>query len=207
MLALGLKEIGLAANERTTMHTLEPYYRWQKYYEAAEDERSPFFGREYDLMYYTNNIYGYFIHPQWDYIGSETLYVKLLYVNYEQEGAIIELIGEWNDALNNDIMWFKRNLLDPLIQEGVRKFILIGENVMNFHGSDDCYYEEWFEDVEDGWIAGINFRDFVLEEWKNYNLDWYINYGGELDAMGWRTLKPQILLSKIDQMVMRRLGV
>jgi len=32
------------------------------------------------------------------------------------------------------------------------QFILIGENVLNFHSSDDCYYEEWFQDVE--WLDG-----------------------------------------------------
>lgn len=189
------------------MHTIEPYYRWQKYYIGAEDDRSPFYGREYSLMYYTDHIYGYYIHPQWDTIGSETLYTKLIFANYEHQVAIIELMGEWNDALHNDIMWLKRELIDPLVREGIHKFIIIGENVLNFHGSDDCYYEEWFEDVEDGWIVGLNFREFVLEEWKKYNLDWYINFGGHLDDMAWRTLKPLALYQKVDEAVMRRLGV
>jgi hypothetical protein len=47
-------------------------------------------------------------------------------------------------------MHFKRNVIDQMVGNGINQFILIGENVMNFHGSDDCYYEEWFEDVEDG---------------------------------------------------------
>ena len=158
-------------------------------------------------MYYTHHVYGYYIHPQWDSIGSETLYTKLLYANYEHGVAIVELMGEWNDALHNDVMWLKRELIDPLVREGISKFILIGENVLNFHGSDDCYYEEWFEDVEDGWIAGLNFRDFVLEEWKKFNLDWYINFGGHLDDVTWRTIKPLALYKQIDEAIIRRLGV
>ncbi len=189
------------------MHTIEPYYRWQKYYIASDDELSPFFGREYDLMYFTNKIYGYYIHPQWDFIGSETLYVKLIYSNYEHGVAFIEFIGEWNDAINNDVMWLKREVIDSLLSSGIHKFVLIGENVMNFHGSDDCYYEEWFEEVEDGWIVALNFRDFVLEEWQKYNLDWYINFGGQFDTLDWRTFKPLKLYQQIDQAVMRRLGV
>ena len=85
------------------MHNIEPYYRWEKYYVANLDENSPFYGREYET-HYSQNIYGYFIHPFWDYIGSETLYIKVLYVDYQQHFAVIEFIGEWNDTLHNDIM-------------------------------------------------------------------------------------------------------
>lgn len=48
----------------------------------------------------------------------------------------------------------------------MNKFILIGENVLNYHSSDDCYYQEWFEEVEDGWIILLNFREHVLNEFK-----------------------------------------
>jgi len=188
------------------MHTLEPYYRWEKYYTSVEDKKSPFYQREYNFMAYTQEIYGYFIHPYWDYIGSETLYIKVLYANYSEGAAIIEMIGEWNDALHNDIMWLKRELIDSMVSHGIRKFILIGENVFNFHGSDDSYYEEWFEDVEDGWIAGLNFQDFVLEEWKNFNLDWYINFGERLDGLNWRTMPPLKLIAQVDSLIMKVLG-
>ena len=30
--------------------------------------------------------------------------MKILFADYEQNFAIIELIGEWNDAIENDIM-------------------------------------------------------------------------------------------------------
>lgn len=187
------------------MHEIEPFYNWENHYSSIDDERSPFYGIEYNLTGYTNDIYGYYIHPLWDYIGSETLYIKILYTNYDKGFVVIEMFGEWNDTLHNDIMHFKRNVIDCLIREDIKRFILIGENILNFHGSDDCYYEEWFEDVEDGWIAGVNFRDFVCDEWKKYNLDYYINFGGSLDVMNWRTMNPQMLFDLVSGTMVRRL--
>jgi hypothetical protein len=187
------------------MHEIEPFYNWENYYSPSEDEKSPFFGVEYNMMGYTNDIYGYYIHPLWDFIGSETLYIKILYANYNTGFAVIEMFGEWNDTLHNDIMHFKRNVIDYLIKENITQFILIGENVLNFHGSDDCYYEEWFEEVEDGWIAAINFREFVCEEWKKYNLDYFINFGGNLDLINWRTLTPQTLYDQVRNTMVKRL--
>lgn len=187
------------------MHHIEPYYRWLNYYDVSKDERSPYFGKEYNYDLYSENIYGYYIDPAWDFMGSETLYIKILYANYNTGEAIIEFIGEWNDAINNDIMHLKRNIIEPLLYEGINKFVLIGENVLNFHGSDDSYYEEWFEEVEDGWIAAVNFRDFVQEEMKNYQVDYYLNFGGELDMLNWRTFPPQVLCKKLDELVMKRL--
>ncbi|MEH0158569.1 hypothetical protein V6R21_31280 [Limibacter armeniacum] len=188
------------------MHDIEPYYGWEKYYVASNDEYSPFYGREYIITHYTQEIYGYYIHPMWDNIGSETLYIKILYVHYGEGFAIIELLGEWNDTLYNDVMYLKRNVIDLMINKGINKFILIGENILNFHGSDECYYEEWFEDVEDGWVVAINFRDFVLDEMSHYNIDWYINWGGSLDIANWRTFLPVKLYQIIKQQITFRLG-
>lgn len=188
------------------MHDIEPFYNWEKYYSVEQDENSPFYGKKYDFTQYTNDIYGYYIDPAWDYIGSETLYIKILFADYKRNYVIIELFGEWNDALHNDIMHLKRNVIDHLTKHGITQYILIGENIFNFHGSDDCYYEEWFEDVEDGWIAALNFRDFVLEEWKKYKLDWYINYGGNLEIEGWRTMKPNTFYETVRQAIVRRIG-
>ena len=55
-----------------------------------------------------------------------------------------------------------------VIGMGIQKFIFIGENVLNFHSSDDCYYEECVEDLEDGWIALVNFHEHVEAE-MSYN--------------------------------------
>jgi hypothetical protein len=188
------------------MQDIEPFYNWRHLYIASEDERSPFFGREYSEFEYTHAIYNYVIHPQWDDIDSPTLFIKIIFADYEQGFAIIELIGEWNDAINNDIMILKRDIIDLMTQEGINKFILIGENVLNYHYSDDCYYEEWFEDVEDGWIAFLNFRKHVLAEFQQANIDYYIVSGGQLNDVGWRTSSPQQLFEKVEFFVQKRIG-
>lgn len=189
------------------MQDLEPYYNWRHLYIASEDELSPFYEREYSEFEYTNAIYNYVIHPQWDDIDSPTLFIKILFVEYEQKYAIIELIGEWNDCINNDIMILKRDIIEKIMIHGVNKFILIGENVLNFHYSDDCYYEEWFEEVEDGWIAFLNFRDHVLKEFNQANIDYYIVSGGKLNDVAWRTSTPQQLFEKVDAVVQKRIGM
>ncbi len=188
------------------MQDIEPFYAWRDLYVAAEDELSPFYGREYSEFIYNNTIYNYYIHPQWDDFGSSTLYLKNLYTDYDNSFAIIELIGEWNDTINNDIMMLKREVIDLMITNGIRKFILVGENVLNFHGSDDCYYEEWFEDVEDGWITAINFRAHVLAELSQFNIDYYLVYGGELNFLNWRSFNPNQLFMQVEQIVNHRLS-
>lgn len=122
-------------------------------YTAEEDERSPFFGQEHSE--FDHAVYDHIVHPQWDAFGSSTLYLKLLFVDYDGGFAIIELIGEWNDLLHNDIMFLKRDFVEPLMGHGISRFILIGENVLNFHASDEEYYNEWYEEAADGdgWIA------------------------------------------------------
>lgn len=187
------------------MHDIEPYYRWRDDYIAAEDKHSPFFRTKYSEFVFDKQIYNYCIHPQWDYFGSQTLYIKVLFVDYDRSYCIIELMGEWNDALHNDIMLLKRQILELMMHEGINKFVLIGENVLNFHSSDDCYYEEWFQDVEDGWIAGINFREHVINEFKRSNIDYYINFGGGLDEITWRNLKPLQVFKKVEEQLARRL--
>ena len=189
-----------------TMQDIEPYYNWRHLYVASEDPRSPFYGREYSEFEYTNAIYNFVIHPQWDDIDSPTLYIKVLFVDYDQGYAIIELIGEWNDCINNDIMVLKRDIIEKIMEYGVNKFILIGENVLNFHYSDDCYYEEWFEEVEEGWIAFLNFRDHVLKEFTQANIDYYVVSGGKLNDISWRTSSPAQLFEKVDAFVQKRLA-
>lgn len=188
------------------MHDIEPFYNWRHLYIASEDEFSPYYGKEYSEFMFTHAIYNYLIHPQWDEIGSATLYLKVLYVNYDNGFAIIELIGEWNDALYNDIMYLKRNIVDAMISKGIFKFILIGENVFNFHASDDDYYQEWFEDLEDGWIVAINFRDHVIREFKRAHLDYYLAFGGKFDRVNWRASDPIHLFQAIEAQIMKRLS-
>jgi hypothetical protein len=175
------------------------------YYVASEDPQSPFYEREYSEFEYSNSIYNFYIHPQWDFIGSPTLFIKILFVEYEKGYAIIEMIGEWNDAIENDIMTLKRDIIEPIMAEGINKFVLIGENVLNFHYSDDSYYEEWFDEVEEGWIALINFHDHVIREFERINIDHYFVMGGELEDIEWRTYLPFQFFKKVDSLVQRRL--
>ncbi len=185
------------------MHDIEPYYRWRDKYVASHDHKSPFFGKTYDEFKYHKKIYNYFIHPQWDEFGSSTLYTKVLFLDYEEGYAILEFIGEWNDALHNDIMLLKRNLIEVLLDQGIYKFILICENVLNFHGSDDCYYEEWREEVreQNGWICLVNTLRHIEEEMKNTRLQYHINFGKYYNNLNWRPYKPDLLYNVIEALV------
>lgn len=177
------------------MHDLEPFYQWRDYYIASEDKRSPFYGRVYDEFYYTQKVYNYFIHPQWDEFGSQTLYSKIIFADYDLGYAVLEFIGEWNDCLYNDIMYLKREVIEPMMEEGINKFVLICENVLNFHGSDDCYYEEWFEEVQgsDGWIVLLNVLPHVADEMKDTRLQYFLHFGGHFNELNWRAHHPKKL--------------
>lgn len=188
------------------MHLVEPYYHWRNLYIASEDDASPFYGREYSEFEFENKVYNFLIHPQWDSIGSETLFIKIIYVDYESNYAIIELIGEWNDTIENDIMTLKRDVIDEMTSVGINKFMLIGENVLNFHSSDDCYYEEWIDDIEDGWVAMINFHEHVSSEMNQVGIDQYFISGGEMDMIDWRTYLPHQLYKKVKKVVEYRIG-
>ena len=187
------------------MHNIEPFYNWRHLYTAEEDERSPFYGRTYSEFEFSQAVYNYYIHPQWDEFGSRTLYMKILYADYDQHYAIIELIGEWNDAIENDIMTLKRDLIDKLLEEHIIKFILIAENVLNFHSGDKDYYEEWFEEVtdENGWIVVLNMPEATQHDFRKRKLNYYI----ELQEMpNWRVFKPDHLFMKINDELSKRLG-
>lgn len=190
------------------MHTLEPFYNWRHRYTAEEDERSPFHGTEHSEFEFTHAVYDHVIHPQWDDFGSSTLYLKVLFVQYDDGYAIIELIGEWNDLLHNDVMYLKRDVIEPMMAQGITKFILIGENVLNFHAGEEDYYAEWFDETADadGWIALLNFREHVRDDLRTANIDQYFLMGGKLDQMDWRTFEPEDLFERVDAQVQRRLN-
>lgn len=186
------------------MHEIEPFYNWRHLYTAEEDEQSPFYGREYSEFEFTNTVYNYYIHPQWDDFGAPNLYLKILFADYQYNYAIIELIGEWNDAVENNIMTFKREIIDLLVAKGIYKFILIAENVLNFFSDDDCYYEEWWDDIRDegGWIVSLNMPSQTREEFERARLTNYIHL---MDNSKWRTFQPQHLFTLVDNWMVRRL--
>jgi len=181
------------------MHDIEPYYKWREYYVASEDRESPFYGKVYDEFTFSNKVYNYFIHPQWDDFGSLTLYSKVLFVDYNEGIAMIELIGEWNDAIGNDIMFLKREIVDHLLRRDVSKFIIFCDNVLNFHGDDDSYYEEWYEDTseESGWITFVNVQEHVLQEMESSRLQYYVNIGPNYNNINWRHKAPLLAIGQV----------
>lgn len=187
------------------MHNIEPFYNWRHMYLSEEDPRSPFYGRTYSEFEFSQTVYNYYIHPQWDDFGSRTLYMKIIYADYELNFAVIELIGEWNDAIENDIMTLKRDVIDDMMAAGIHKFILIAENVLNFHSGDRDYYQEWFEEVTDanGWIIMLNMPEATQHDFKKKKLNYYIEL---MDLPEWRTYKPYHLFRKIDNEIMKRLA-
>ena len=192
----------IADTANKTMHEIEPFYNWQHLYLAEEDEQSPFFGKEHSEFEFSNTVYNYYIHPQWDDFGSRTLYLRVLFADYDYNYAIIEMIGEWNDAVENDIAQLKRSVLDPMIAKGIYKFMLITENVLNFHSSDSEYYEEWHEDIKDhgGWIVSVNMPSQTQYDFHQSHIDRYIRM---LDFEKWRTWQPQHFFSVVDNEMLR----
>lgn len=186
------------------MQDIEPYYNWRHLYTAEDDYRSPFYGRTYSEFEYTDTIYNFFIHPQWDFFGSRTLYMKLLFADYDLGYAIIELIGEWNDAIENDIMTLRRDVTDQLYANGIKKFIIIAENVLNFHSSDDSYYEEWRDQIMDegGWMVLLGLPEQSQYDFKRARLTHYMPL---IDFPQWRTLKPELVFNHIDNWMIKTL--
>jgi hypothetical protein len=186
------------------MHQIEPFFNWRHLYTAEEDQQSPFYGRTYSEFEFTQVVYNYFIHPQWDDFGSRTLYLKILFTDYDEQYAIIELLGEWNDAIENDIMELKREIIDHLSKKGICKFILICENVLNFHSSDKEYYQEWYDDVseENGWIVALNMPQQTQQDFRQKKLHYYIEL---MEIDNWRNFKPGHLFEKINIELSNRL--
>ncbi len=182
------------------MHDIEPQHRWRDKYVASEDQRSPHYGRIYNEFQFTKRVYNYFIHPQWDEFGSSTLYGKIIYVDYDEQVGILELIGEWNDCLTNDILFLKQNIVDYLIHQGIYKYLLIMDNVMNFHGSDDCYYEEWREDVMDegGYISLLNLHEHIYDEMLETGLQHHVQMEKNLQIPNWRSFEPKHLIAQVE---------
>jgi hypothetical protein len=177
------------------MHALEPFYNWQHQYVSEADPRSPFYGREHSEFEYSHTIYNYYIHPQWDDLGSKTLYGKVLMADYEEGYLVLELIGEWNDALENDIMTLKRDVIEPFMSEGIRCFILIAENVLNFHSDISDYYEELAEELQDigGWVICLNLPESSRLEFQQARLSRFLPL---TDLPDWRSYKPIHLFRK-----------
>lgn len=183
------------------MHDIEPYHKWRHFYTAEKDRRTPFYGREYSEFEFSQKIYNYYIHPQWDFYGSPTMCMKILFIDYDKSVALIELLGEWNDCITNDVMILKRDVIDQLMANGVSKFVLFCDNVLNFHSGEDDYYAEWYEDVndEEGWICFINVNEHVMEEMNDVRLQNYVSLGEDYNDVNWRGLHPKSVIGEVER--------
>jgi hypothetical protein len=101
-------------------------------------------------------------------------------------------------------MILKRDVIDKFEVEGINKFILIAENVLNFHSGDKDYYEEWYEEVSDenGWIVCLNMPESTQYDFKKSRINYFVEL---MDLGNWRTYKPFHLFKKIDGELGRRL--
>lgn len=187
------------------MHNNEPFYRWRELYIASEDKRSPFFRRVYSEFQFETRLYNFLLHPQWDSFGSSTLYLKILFADYDEGFALIEMIGEWNDTLHNDIETLKRKIVEPLFDKGISKFVFFCENVLNFHAAfDSDYYEEWAEELRDegGWVAILNLRQHVEEEMLAARLQFFLNFGGVFNGIRWQMQRPPLVFEQVEDLVL-----
>lgn len=177
---------------------IEPFYGWLVQYSHETDDRSPFHGVQHNLFYFDRFIHNIPCHPLWDDIGSESLLVKILYADYDIGYAIIELFGEWNDLFENDYKLLAENCLTYLIDQGIQRFILIGENVFHIYLETDDYYQALQEELEDGWICVMKMREEVREEMEQYGILDYFYWSPIVDELNWRRLRPKQLFRIVE---------
>ena len=131
-------------------------------------------------------------------------YFNTIFIYCGNKCIVFELIGEWNDAIENDIMTLKREVIDIFESNGISKFIIVAENVLNFHSGDKDYYEEWYEEIMDekGWVVILNMPVPSQYEFKKSHIDRYIEL---MEIDDWRIYKPFHLFKKIDSEISTRL--
>jgi hypothetical protein len=102
-------------------------------------------------------------------------------------------------------MTLRRDITDILFLKGISKYIFIAENVLNFHSSDDSYYEEWREQLEEakGWVIILNMPAQSQYDFKQARLT---NYVELVDFPQWRTLKPEIIFQQMEDFMTRRIN-
>jgi hypothetical protein len=172
------------------LHDIEPFYGWLGLYNHEIDQRSPFHEVEHNQFYFDRSINHIPAHPLWDEIGSESLLVKILFVDYQEGYAIIELFGEWNDLYDNDFKLLAENVLSYLADYGIKRFILIAENVFHAYLESEDYYQAMQEELGEGWICVLRARKEVKEDMAEYGIDQYFYFNALVDEIHWRKLKP-----------------
>lgn len=185
------------------MHHIEPFYGWLDLYSDENDPLSPFHGEEHSEFWYNRQVYDYLAHPYWDTIGSEGLLVKILYCDYDTGYAVIELFGVWNDLIQNDFRLLVDNCLEWLRSNGVSRFILITENVLNIYVEADDYYQAFQDDLEEGWMALVGLREHVMAELEKYQIGRFFFWSPILQELKWRKSKPHLLLAIVEESMRR----
>ncbi len=94
-------------------------------------------------------------------------------------------------------MLLKTELIDQLIDCGIQNFVIIMENVLNFHADENDYYQEWKEDIQ-GEIYLINALPQVLDELYRYHLNHQLSFGGRLNDFDWRKLNPEQIIEVLE---------
>ncbi|MEO5583073.1 MAG: hypothetical protein ABIR66_10290, partial [Saprospiraceae bacterium] len=99
-----------------------------------------------------------------------------------------------------------RQVIEKLMTYDINRFILILDNVLNFHGSDDCYYEEWYEEISEGggWIVMLGVMDHIHDELKQTGLQHYVHFGDIFNNIDWRRLDPSSLYFAVHQAMHRQ---
>ena len=102
--------------------------------------------------------------------------------------------------MHNDSMFLKRELVDAMVEEQIYRFIFIAENVLNFHGDETDYYEEWYDDLQEyqGWAVVLNLQPHVLEEMQETRLDDYLHLGTLFNDINWRPHEPARIYEAIE---------
>ena len=75
-----------------------------------------------------------------------------------------------------------------------------------FQASDDCYYEEWFEEVtdENGWIVALNMPEATQYDFRKRKINYFIEL---MEMPNWRVFKPEHLFMRINEELVKRLNV
>jgi hypothetical protein len=185
------------------MHQFEPFFGWLDFYSHESDPLSPFHEVEHNQFFFDRQVYDYLAHPLWDTIGSEGLLVKILFADYEEGYAVIELFGVWNDLLQNDWRLLVENCLEILRMEGIQRFVFIGENILNIYLDADDYYQAFQEELEEGWMAFIGIREHVIQELERYGIGQYFFWSPALTELRWRKLKPPQIVALVEESMRR----
>jgi hypothetical protein len=188
------------------LHDIEPFYGWLQWYNQQMDPNSPFHEVEHNQFVFNRSINEIPAHPLWDEIGSESLLVKILFADYDEGYAIIELFGEWNDLFENDYKLFSENCLTFLIDAGISRFILVCENVFHTYLQSDDYYDALQDELGDeGWICLLRARPHVKEEMEHYGIAPYFYWSELLDELNWRKLRPEPLYELVADRIRKAL--